>query len=66
MTGVEVKSWFLAMYLQHRSGLAMAGISVLSGVVWYIRAVWITSRNRTILRRREAVRAAEQTDVPSR
>jgi hypothetical protein len=46
LTGVAVKSWFLAMYLPIRWGLPVAGASILIGTILYFRAIMITSATR--------------------
>ncbi|MEU4625086.1 hypothetical protein AB0G04_34570 [Actinoplanes sp. NPDC023801] len=46
LTGVEVKSWFLAMYVPPRWGVPVAVVSILAGIYLFARIVKIKIDNR--------------------
>ncbi|MEU8262691.1 hypothetical protein AB0C02_18945 [Micromonospora sp. NPDC048999] len=60
LTGVDVKSWFLAMYLPREWGLPVAGVSILIGIFLYSQAILITVRNKKIRAQREATMARDR------
>ncbi len=58
LTGVEVKSWFLAMYLPPVYGVPVAVLGILAGIYLYARAIMMKINNR-IGRSPDASAAAE-------
>ncbi|MCP2329461.1 ABC-2 type transport system permease protein [Hamadaea flava] len=63
LVGVDVKSWFLAMYVPHAWGLAVAGAGILIGIFLCAQAVRITFRNKAIRAQREAAAARERAEA---
>ncbi|MEU3454329.1 hypothetical protein ABZ671_12105 [Micromonospora sp. NPDC006766] len=60
LTGVDVKVWFLAMYLPPLWGLPVAGVSIVIGIFLYSQAIRITVRNRTTQREAAAARGRDE------
>ncbi|MGA3562415.1 hypothetical protein [Melissospora conviva] len=46
LTGIEVRSWFLAMYVSPRYGIPIALVGILGGMYLYARAVMIKINKR--------------------
>ncbi|MFU8875740.1 hypothetical protein [Micromonospora sp. SL4-19] len=63
LTGVDVKSWFLAMYLPHEWGTPVAGVSLLIGIFLCAQAILIAARNKNIAAQREAAAARERDEA---